>query len=77
MQPSLMLALIYHAAELSDGCRALRQAMANERDPGSAKMGEEEGTHAGANQGTTPENDTSKVDQPIRLNPPNNDATKD
>jgi len=36
----------------------------------SAKMGKDEGTHTGAaNQGTPPENDTKKVDQPPRQNP--------
>jgi hypothetical protein len=34
----------------------------------SAKMGKEEGTHTGANQGAKPENDTKKVDQPERRN---------
>jgi hypothetical protein len=38
-------------------------------DPGSAKMGTEEGTHTGANQGSKPENDTSKIDQPPRRDP--------
>ncbi len=32
-------------------------------------MGEEEGTHEGANLGATPENDTDKIDQPARRNP--------
>ena len=35
----------------------------------SAKMGKEEGTHAGPDQGATPENDTQKIDQPARRNP--------
>ncbi len=35
----------------------------------SAKMGKDEGTHTGPNQGATPENDTQKVDQPERRNP--------
>jgi len=69
--------LDYHTAELSDACRALRQAMANERDQGTAKMGKDEGTHTRTNQGTKPESETNKVDQPIRINPPSNDATKD
>ena len=34
----------------------------------SAKMGKEEGTHTGDNQGAKPENDTQKVDQPERRN---------
>jgi predicted NUDIX family NTP pyrophosphohydrolase len=36
----------------------------------SAKMGKDEGTQTGgANQGTPPENDTQKIDQPPRQNP--------
>jgi hypothetical protein len=35
----------------------------------SAKLGKEEGTHTGPNQGATPENDTQKVEQPARRNP--------
>jgi hypothetical protein len=38
-------------------------------DPGSAKMGTEEGTHTGANQGNKPESDTKKIDQPPRRDP--------
>jgi hypothetical protein len=34
----------------------------------SAKMGKESGTHSG-DQGSPPENDTKKVDQPPRENP--------
>jgi hypothetical protein len=38
--------------------------------PKSAKMGKDEGTQTGAaNQGTPPENDTQKIDQPQRQNP--------
>jgi len=36
---------------------------------GSAKMGEEEGTQTGANQGATPEMDSQKIDQSARKNP--------
>jgi hypothetical protein len=39
----------------------------------SAKMGKEEGTHSGENQGVTPESDTSKIDQPARANPTTGD----
>ena len=39
----------------------------------SAKMGKEEGTHSGENQGATPESDTSKIDQPARRNPTTGD----
>ena len=36
----------------------------------SAKMGKDEGTQTtGANQGTPPEDDTQKIDQPPRQNP--------
>jgi predicted NUDIX family NTP pyrophosphohydrolase len=36
----------------------------------SAKMGKDEGTQTGgANQGTLPEKDTQKIDQPPRQNP--------
>ena len=36
----------------------------------SAKMGKDEGTHSGGdNQGTPPEADTPKIDQPPRQNP--------
>jgi hypothetical protein len=36
----------------------------------SAKIGKEEGAQTGgANQGTPPENDTQKIDQPPRQNP--------
>jgi hypothetical protein len=38
--------------------------------PKSAKMGKDGGTQTGgANQGTQPENDTQKVEQPPRQNP--------
>jgi hypothetical protein len=36
---------------------------------GSAKMGEDPGTHTGNDLGATPENDTSKVEQPVRRDP--------
>ncbi len=39
----------------------------------SAKMGKEEGTHSGENQGVTTESDTSKIDQPARANPTTGD----
>ena len=40
----------------------------------SAKMGKDEGTQTGgANQGTPPENDTKKIDQPSRQNPTTGD----
>ena len=40
----------------------------DDKSSDSAKMGKEEGTHTGANQGAKPENDTDKVDQPERRN---------
>ncbi len=40
----------------------------------SAKMGKEEGTHTGTDQGTTPESDTKKVEQPERRNVPTTDG---
>jgi len=42
---------------------------------GSAKMGTDEGTHVGEDQGANPENDTDKIDQPARRNPTTGDAT--
>jgi hypothetical protein len=44
-------------------------AQSNECAEESAKMGKEEGTHEGADPGTTPENDTKKIEQPARKNP--------
>jgi hypothetical protein len=41
---------------------------------GSAKMGTDEGTHVGEDQGANPENDTDKIDQPARRNPATGDA---
>ena len=40
----------------------------------SAKMGKEEGTQEGEGLGATPENDTAKIDQPARQNPPSGTA---
>jgi hypothetical protein len=69
--------LDYHMAELSDACRAERQAKATEKKTeGSAKMGQDEGTHTGPNHGAAPESDTSKINQPARANVPSNDQTK-
>jgi hypothetical protein len=66
-----------HASELSEACKNAWQAKATEkRNEGSAKMGQDEGTHTGPNQGTTPENDTQKIDQSARANVPSNEATK-
>jgi len=50
-----------------DSSAGLGQAEESAED--SAKMGKEEGTHKGAHLGETPENDTSKIDQPARRNP--------
>jgi hypothetical protein len=41
---------------------------------GSAKMGTDEGTHVGEDQGANPEDDTDKIDQPARRNPTTGDA---
>jgi hypothetical protein len=43
----------------------------------STKMGKEEGTHKGENLGATPENDTSKIDQPARRNPTTGNTSGD
>ena len=66
-----------HKAELSEACKAKREAKANKKKTeGSAKMGKEEGTHAEPGHGSTPESETSKVDQPERRNVPSDEATK-
>jgi hypothetical protein len=44
----------------------LWNAQNNECAEESAKMGKDDGTHEGANLGSTPEHDTQKVDQPPR-----------
>ena len=41
---------------------------------GSAKMGQDEGTHVGEDQGSASENDTNKIDQPARRNPTTSNA---
>jgi hypothetical protein len=46
-----------------------RAAATEENSEGSAKMGEEPGSHTGDNLGTATENDTSKVEQPARRDP--------
>jgi len=62
-----------HKAELSEACKANREAKANaKKNEESAKMGKEEGTHAEPGHGQTPESDTSKIDQPERRNVPSN-----
>ena len=73
------LCLDQHASELSDACKAALAARANAKKntEGSAKMGKEEGTHTGPNQGATPESDTSKIDQPERRNVPSNETPKE
>ena len=55
-----------HAAELSEACKAKREARAK-KNAESSQMGKEEGTHTG--QGGPSESDTSKVVQPERHNP--------
>ncbi len=44
-------------------------------DSGSAKMGNDNGTHTGDDQGVKPESDTDKVEQPARRNVPSSDDT--
>jgi hypothetical protein len=58
-----------HSAELSEACKAKREARAKKNAEESAKMGKEEGTHTEPGHGAPPESDTSKVDQPARRNP--------
>ena len=64
-----------HAAELSEACKAKREARAKKNAEESAKMGKEEGTHTEPSHGTPPESDTSKVDQPERRNPTTGNET--
>jgi hypothetical protein len=61
-----------HSAELSEACKAKREARAKKNAEESAKMGKEEGTHTEPGHGGTPESDTSKIDQPARRNVPSN-----
>ena len=49
---------------------AADEAQPEANTQGSAKMGEEAGTQQGTDIGVVPENDTKKVDQPDRRNPP-------
>ena len=71
-----------HKAELSEACKAKLEAKAKDKEAkgkekntqGSSKMGEGEGIHTGPS--SSPESDTSKVDQPEQGNVPSNDATK-
>ena len=55
------------AAELSEACKAKREARAKKNAEELAKMGKEEGTHTG--QGGPSESDTSKVVRTERRNP--------
>jgi hypothetical protein len=45
-----------------------RQVQSDENADESAKMGKESGTHSG-DEGTARENDTKKINQPLRQNP--------
>ena len=63
-----------HAAELSEACKAKREAHAKKNAEESAKMGKKEGTHTEPGHGNPPESDTSKIDQPARRNIPSNEA---
>jgi hypothetical protein len=58
-----------HSAELSEACKAKREARAKTNAEESAKMGKEEGSHSEPGHGALPESDTSKIDQPARRNP--------
>ncbi len=53
---------------------ATQAGRTDESAEGSAKMGEESGTHEGADLGATKENDTDKIDQPARRNPTTSNA---
>ena len=65
-----------HMAELGETCKTQLEATAKEKNAEeSAKMGKEEGTHTEPGHGSTPESDTSKIDQPARKNVPSNEAT--
>ncbi|MFZ0398571.1 MAG: hypothetical protein WAM06_11145 [Methyloceanibacter sp.] len=64
-----------HAAELSEACKAKREARAKKNAEESAKMGKEEGTHTEPGHGAPLESDTSKVDQPERRNPTTGNET--
>ena len=59
----------------TDGMKPGDQAQPDDQGgaTGSAKMGTDEGTHTGDDQGSKPESDTSKVDQPARRNVPSNE----
>jgi hypothetical protein len=48
-------------------------AASGTKEEESAKMGKEEGTQTGADQGTSPKSDTQKIDQPPRKNPTTGD----
>jgi hypothetical protein len=54
------------------GTKPIGQAPSENKDaaPGSAKMGTDEGSHTSDGQGTSPESDTNKVEQPTRRNVP-------
>jgi hypothetical protein len=59
--------LLQHYLENGDAPGAYSDIMiaANETKPEeSAKMGKEQGTHSGANQGATSESNSAKIDQP-------------
>ena len=58
--------LSQHWAELSDACKTKAKETSAE---GSAKMGQEQGTHDEPGHGALPESDTSKIEQPPRQNP--------
>ncbi len=74
---ALTLGVAGHAAQMEPGTPlsaaaivvAADDAAPTEDATESAKMGKDEGTHTGPDQGSAPENDTSKIDQPARRSP--------
>ena len=57
------------AADESQAPAATTEKTDKAHESDSAKLGQEEGTHTGGNQGAKPESDTDKIDQPERRNP--------
>jgi len=69
----LVACMDQHQAELSDACKARREAKVKQKNSeDSATMGKDDGTHTEPDHGSPLENDTSKIDQPERRNVPSN-----
>jgi hypothetical protein len=69
---ALMLGVFSYAAMAAERAAPAKSGIviaADDSAKGSAKMGEDEGTNTGEDQGATPENDTQKIDQPPRRDP--------